>query len=462
MHQRIRACLLAALFACAGGVAAVDLPDPSAYAYRFPVAVERGAEYLAAPLPLDVYRAVSDPRIRDIGVYNAAGQAVPRLVERDEEKVEAVEQAVRLGVVPIYGDLEKAQERLRLLMQQTDRAITLQYDADAAPPQAPGQSLQAYIVDMRGYKEDFAALDFAWDAALSGFIGSVTVQGGDDLLKWRALGGGTLAELEFEGTRIRRDRVAVDGGGYDFLRITWRDLPSDWRLDTLHAVALGRGPDPSREWVELEAVDLSADGREFTFDLGGYPPVDRLDLVLPDSNVVVRASVHFQQDGSASWALAHEGLFYRVSRAGTLVASDPATTRPLRAARWSVRVHSGLAAGSVRLRLGWRPETLLFLAQGEPPYTLYSGRTRDALDQFPQESVLGDRGIFDVLRRSGAPGQAAIGARQTAAGAMAMEGARTWTWRTVLVWLGLVAAVAFVGWLAWSLMRETGQLEGAE
>jgi hypothetical protein len=39
--------------------------------------------------------------------------------------------------------------------------------------------------------------------------------------------------------------------------------------------------------------------------------------------------------------------------------------------------------------------------------------------------VLGDRGIFDVLRRSGAPGQAAIGARQTAAGAMAMEGART-------------------------------------
>jgi len=98
MNQPIRACLLAALSACAGGAAAVDLPDPSAYAYRFPLTVEYGAEYLAAPLPLDVYRAVSDPRIRDVGVYNAAGQAVPRLVERDEEKVEAVEQAVRLFV----------------------------------------------------------------------------------------------------------------------------------------------------------------------------------------------------------------------------------------------------------------------------------------------------------------------------------------------------------------------------
>jgi hypothetical protein len=453
MDPRIRACLLAVLFACAG--AAADVPDPSTYAYRFPLAIEHGAEYLAAPIPLDVYRAVSDPRIRDIGVYNVAGQPVPRMVERDEETAEAVEHAIRLGVVPIHGDLEKAQERLRLLMQQTDRAISLQYDSDASPPQAPGQSLQAYIVDLREHRKDFAALDFAWDEALSGFIGSVTVQGGDDLLHWRALGAGTLADLEYEGTRIRRDRVEVDGGGHDFLRITWRDLPPDWRLDTLHAVTFGRGPDPSREWVELDAVDQSENGREFTFDLGGYPPVDRLDLVLPDNNVVVRASVHYRQHGTESWALAHEGVFYRVSRAGKTVASDPAATRTLRATGWSVRIHSGLAGGSVRLRLGWRPETLLFLAQGEPPYTLYSGRTRDALEQFPQESVLGDRGIFNVLRRSGDPGHASIGARQTAGGAMAMQDARTWTWRTVLVWIGLIAAVSFVGWLVWSLMRET-------
>jgi hypothetical protein len=388
---------------------------------------------------------------------------VPRLVERNQEQAEAVEHATPVGFVPIYGDLEKAQERLRLLMQQTDRGVTLHYDADAPPPPAPGQALQAYIADLRANREDFAALDFAWDAAIAGFIGSVSVEGGDDLLRWRALGGGTLAELEHEGTRIRRDRVEVDGGGYDFLRITWRDLPPDWRLDSLHAVRLAHGPDPAREWVELEAVGSGEGGREeLTFALGGYPPIDRLDLVLPDSNVVVRASVHYRQPGTGSWALAHEGLFYRVTRAGQTVASGPAATQPLRASHWSVRIHSGLAGGSLRLRLGWRPETLLFLAQGEPPYTLYSGRSRDALEQFPQERRLGDRGIFDVLRRSGAPGQATIGARQTAAGAMAMEGARTWTWRTVLVWIGLVAAVAFVGWLVWSLMRESPPVAGSD
>ena len=118
---------------------------------------------------------------------------------------------------------------------------------------------------------------------------------------------------------------------------------------------------------------------------------------------------------------------------------------------------AGQVGDDLRLRLGWRPDRLLFLAQGQPPFTLASGRAQDRIEQFPHHRLLGDDAIFDMLKRSGEAGIARLGPRLESAGAMVMEGARTWTWRTVLVWIGLIAAVLFVGWLAWSLMRESSR-----
>ena len=59
-----------------------------------------------------------------------------------------------------------------------------------------------------------------------------------------------------------------------------------------------------------------------------------------------------------------------------------------------------------------------------------------------------------MIERAGASGRATIGDRTTGAGTEVMQKTRGWTWRTVLVWIGLIVAVAFVGYLVWSLMRE--------
>ena len=96
----------------------------------------------------------------------------------------------------------------------------------------------------------------------------------------------------------------------------------------------------------------------------------------------------------------------------------------------------------------------MFLTQGEPPFTLASGRAQDSVENYPQHRLLGDKSLFSMLLDAGEPGSASVGTRSESAGAMVMEGARTWTWRTVLVWIGLVGAVLFVGWLVLSLMRE--------
>lgn len=453
---------LAPLLALHSALAASEIPAEDEYAFRFPVRIEQPAEFLAVEIPLEVYRSVSDPRLRDLGVYNTAGQAVPRMVEGRQERPRQVERETPLGMVPLYGGLEASGERLRLLMQRNEAGTTLQFDSRLPRPAAEGLQLQAVIVDLRDGEDTFAALDFDWSAP-AGFIGLVIVEDGDDLASWRRLARGTLAELEyegefegeFEGTRIVRDRMELPREPGDFLRITWRNMPQGWRLKSVTGISRDHGPDETRQWLDLSPAEVADNGREFIFDAGGYPPVDRVNLLLPGGNVALRASVEYRHGPESAWRSGHEGLFYNISRGGDEIASDPARLSPSRASQWRVRILSGQADGDVRLHLGWRPERLLFLAQGEPPFTLASGRARDRIEGFPQDRMLGDSGIFAMLEESGEAGRASVGARQVGAGATVMEGARTWTWRTVLVWIGLIAAVLVVGWLVWSLMRES-------
>lgn len=445
---------LAALFLAVRAFAQSDIPAEEEYAYRFPLHIEQPAEFVETDLPLEVYRSVTDSSMRDLGVYNANGRAVPRVIEHPETGTEQREHAIPLGMVPLYGEIEETQRRLRMLMQLDDAGTTLQFNSDLAEPADPTLELRAVIVDLRDYESDLDALDFHWSGNEAGFIGGVSVADSDDLAQWRHLASGTLADLEFQGTRIERRRVEIIREPRDFLRITWHEMPSGWHLASVNGVRREAAPEQARQWITLDPVERGENGRSFVFDVGGYPPVDRVDLDLPGQNVVIRASIDLRHDSESGWRRAYEGIFYDVVRSGLAIRNDAGKIRRGPASQWRLNIHTGQVDGEVRLRLGWRPDRLVFLSQGQAPFTLATGRSRDRIEQFPQHRLLGDKGIFTMLRRSGDPGRASVGARQTVAGNMALKSARTWTWRTVVVWIGLFAAVGFVGYLVWSLMRE--------
>jgi hypothetical protein len=175
--------------------------------------------------------------------------------------------------------------------------------------------------------------------------------------------------------------------------------------------------------------------------------------------VVVRTSVYYRQHEENPWRLAVNGLFYNISRQGSALQSPAVAIGQgraglVRAGQWKVRIESGVAAGPVRLQLGWRPDRLVFLAQGAPPFELVTGRAQDELQRFPQETVLGDSTIFKMLRQSGKAGDASLGERMIIAGPAGLHTTETISLKVMLVWAGLIAAIAVVGWLVFSLLRE--------
>lgn len=444
-----------AVSVAAAPLGAESLPDRGAYAWRFALEGEEGTELRAARLPFAVYRSVTDPALRDLGVYNAAGEAVPRIIAAPVAATRPPERTVALTPVPLFGAPAEQREQLRLLMQQGAGGTTLSLDTHGSDSAAGSPAaLAAYIVDLRAPHERIEALRFDWGGSASGFIGSARIETGDDLQRWRSLGTGTLADLAYEETRIEQNRVALTGAADDFLRITWSGLPAGWALASLTGILRADVPVEDRDVVALDPVAVADDGRTLTFDAGGFPPVDRLRLVLPGDNVVLRARLLYRSRADDAWHPVHDGVFYHVSRDGSAVESPAVPIAPVRAAEWQVRIASGTANGGLRLELGWRPERLLFLAQGAGPFELVSGRARDRIEEYPQDRLLGDRALFTTLEATRAPGEARVGPREELAGAAALTLGSAARWRTALVWAGLIGAVLVVGGLAFSLLRE--------
>jgi hypothetical protein len=463
MKSFARNCLWTGLLATSFGPAlAAELPDRDDYAYGFPLATPGDSEFYTVDVPLDVYRAVSDPALRDVGVYNADGQPVPRLIERPTPATKGIEQEIALGLIPLYGEQAEQSEQLRLLLLQDSDRTRLELDTGRSVELDGARILAGYLIDARDLKYSLQALALRWQPLPEGFIGSVRLDTSDDLRHWRHLGTSALADLSFEDTRIEQNRLQLAREASDYLRISWQDMPDAWRLTAVSGIYTGQGPPAQREWLELEPSAPGETERETLFDVGGYPPIDRVNLLLPEGNVVVRASVYYRLHEEDTWRLAVNGLFYNISRQGNALQSPALAIGRgradlVRAGHWKVRIESGVTAGPVRLQLGWRSDRLVFLAQGAPPFELATGRAQDELQRFPQETVLGDSTIFKMLRQSGQAGEASLGERTVIAGPAGLRSVATTSWRVMLVWAGLLAAVMVVGWLVYSLLRENRQ-----
>ena len=455
MKSPFRGCLITAwLGLLAGPVFAQELPSADDYAYAFALTITDNTEFFELDVPLDVYRSVSDPSLRDAGVYNTNGQPVPRIFEHPAGAENDIEEQVTLGAVPLHADVSEQPEQLRLLLQQAGAGINLKLESLEAGETTADRPLKAYIVDTRDLEHEIVALIFSWPKQSQGFIGRVTVEHGENLQHWRRLGNASLAALEYDETRIVQNRVELSAKVSDYLRISWRNMPDNWKLDAVTGIYTSQGHSATRDTVTLDSTAQGDSNREFIFDVGGYPPVDRVKLLLAGDNVVIRASIFSRQNDKDRWRLAHKGLFYNISRQGESLQSNPARVAVSRASQWKVKLDSGVTTDPVRIQLGWRPDRLVFVAQGSPPFELVAGRAQDRLQQFPQKAILGDRSIFRMLRESGQAGVATLGAREMRAGPDRLEVAATKPWRVALLWGGLIGAVLLVAWLVYSLMRD--------
>ena len=113
-----------------------------------------------------------------------------------------------------------------------------------------------------------------------------------------------------------------------------------------------------------------------------------------------------------------------------------------------------LAGSPPTLVLGWIPDVLTFVAEGEPPFTVGFGSATVTAAARPVEALLGsiDEDQEKGLIISAEPSQVF-----TLGGEAKLEPpAAPFPWRTLLLWIVLLAGVAMLAWMVRGLFLQMG------
>lgn len=431
-----------------------ELPELADYAWGFPIQLDGDASFHSVILPLAVNQSLSDPQLRDAGVYNSQGQPVPRVFAPARDGFEENELRRRLPILPLYTKELNEDDAVDLLLKRDGDETTLQFHLGGSTTQALVKGLSAYIVDARDLDVGIDALDFEWLVSESGFIGQIHVDTSDDLRTWRTAGSAAIADLREDASVIVQRRVKLDRPKQDFLRVRWEDTPDDWQLSGVDAVYKTSTTRVIRESLRLDPSSTDPEDGGRIFDIGGAALIDRIQVLLSEPNVVVTAVIFYWAEPAARWTRIIDGSFHHVGHDNKAVVSEPLSIGPLRTSRLKVVILRGQKDAPLQLEVGWRPDTLLFLAQGTAPYTLAVGRAEDSKQGFPQQRVYGVDAISELAAKNGASVAATLGPRFSLGGESQLTIVTPGNWSQIALWMGLAFGVLFVSYMTYRIIRD--------
>ncbi|HEY5804105.1 MAG TPA: DUF3999 domain-containing protein [Lysobacter sp.] len=453
-----RLALIACLLFTGAAVAQED------FAQQWPLRLSRddGGAYRVT-LDASVYRQLHTSDLRDFEVRNGDGAAVPSALFAPEQPLARAPDRIalpwfRLPATPadgpaggweLVGGID-GDGRLR-----TVEARVIGTTAAALP-----QSV--LLVDASQVHEAINALVLQWQPVAALDLG-FRVEGSDDLDQWHSLPTrGRLVDLQREGRRLLQQRIELttaDGRPMRYLRLTPDRAGQAVEITAVSAELASAAVAATPQWQPLRGrrVDHEQSGREaFEFSIEGRFPVQQVDVDLP-GNHAVEWRLESRDAADGDWRLrAGPWMAWQVDSAGRASRSGGrALDHVVRDRYWRLSANSPVS-GEPTLRLGYRPEVVVFLAQGAAPYALAAGsaRARRADSPLPQ--------LVDAMRRQrGAdwqPAPAYLGAPQVLAGETALTARRDWT--SWLLWSVLVLGALVVSAFALTLLRQPGTAAG--
>ncbi|MEO7432379.1 MAG: DUF3999 domain-containing protein [Dokdonella sp.] len=445
-------------------ISPVRAATPADFAWTFSIetdATSPAASAWRVELTPDVYAWVQERDLRDIEVFNAAGVAVPIGRWQPEPAFVTREQTVVLPVLALPASAPRASTSdLRLVIDRDADGRLRRIDAGEQARADTGVPPRDWLLDASRFDLPIDRLALTWSAPASGVVARFSIEASNDLQQWHAAGDGTVLALEQDGSRLERHDIEVSGVYAKYVRLHRLDDGTPVAGLSAQAHSSRRSTaDATRSWLDVPIASGSASAtpvppgtERYDYALLSALPVEVARIELANDNALAPLVFSARASDATTWSELSRITAFRLRSGVELLRNgDVAVSTAARLRDFRIESSVPLAAAP-RLVIAYRPDTLVFLAEGSGPYLLAVGSLRAHHASYPVDAALAS--LRARLGKEWQPPLARLGAGSESGGISVLAPLPLPTpWRRWLLWGVLVAAAALVGGIAAKLLR---------
>jgi hypothetical protein len=424
------------------------------YAYGMDLTLDGRAAFYELTVPRDVYEGVVHADLSDVRVFNSDDEPVPHAFRLRVIATVAEAMSVDLPLYPIRTDAPEGIDSVELRADHSTERTVLELRTPGGAADANAR-LVGYVADATALETPVRAVRIDLPDALSDLITRVTLEASDDLRTWTPLAtDAPVVQLTAGVNRLERRRIEFAPRRVQYLRLSWPGRTRPLDLVSLRAETTPATQDAPREWKDAPAVAVPDKRNRYELDLGGRYPVDRLSFVLPQPNTVATLGIYSRATALDAWQFVRNATVYRLTDEGLELASDDVTVAGLGDRYWRFVFDprgGGVGRGELRVRAGWVPHRIVFIARGAPPFLVAYG------NRHAQAVAWDMNALVPGYAQEGEGQRIAIGvARAEPPHVLAGENAivEPTDWRRLVLWSSLILSVAVLATMAIRLARQ--------
>ena len=299
-----------------------------------------------------------------------------------------------------------------------DSAGSLHLDASLSHDSS--SEISDLLIDVGSVDRSVEAIDLELRLDAPDFGSLVSVVGSDNLQTWFPVhAGAAVAQLRQGGQTLVRHRIEFPAVRARYLRlhVMEGDQAIPLRGLSLLMQALQATEEPHRRG-RVAADFVGRDGRAFVYRLAARVPVERVNIVLGEDNVVSNFSISRREVGARDWRYAGQLTAFRFRGAGASLDNEAMDLPMTREQEWRIEPSIDLKHTPV-LQLDYRPETWILLTHVKPPFKVAAGSSFALRENYPLDALVGQ--VRAKYGRDWHPSEATLGAMQTAGGEAALS-----------------------------------------